>query len=96
MNTVTYNVDSNGSIVAHHEAEASPALKVGTEVTDGVMTGFITAVDEPALGPAFGPTKYTIDWYLDVGWQAAPSFTSEGQTADRFYLVNEDGTYNVD
>jgi len=91
MNTVTFNVDSNGSIVAHHEASVRAALQVGTKVVDddGVMTGFITAVDEPALGPEFGPTKYTIDWYLNPGFQYEPSYTTTGETADRFNVYHD-------
>tara|TARA_R100000951_G_C2536114_1_gene147877 strand:+ start:77 stop:358 length:282 start_codon:yes stop_codon:yes gene_type:complete len=90
MSTVTFNIGPNGSVVAHHEGESTnSALKVGTEVVDngGVMTGFITAVDNPALGPEFGPTKYTIDWYFSPGWQDGPSFTKSGETADRFNVV---------
>ena len=69
----------------------SNALKAGTKVKehDGVMTGFIKAIDEPALGPEFGPAKYTIDWYLDPGFQDKPSFTTEGETADRFVVSPE-------
>lgn len=66
-------------------------LKVGTKVEDheGVYAGFITAVDEPALGPEFGPTKYTVDWYLDSGFQDKPSFTTDEETADRFKVISE-------
>jgi len=66
------------------------ALKVGTEVESlcGVMSGFITAVDNPALGPEFGPTKYTIDWYIDPGFLFRdPDFTWSGVTADRFSVI---------
>jgi len=89
MSTVTFNIDSNGSVVAHHEGESDKALKVGTKVydNDGVMTGWITAVDNPALGPEFGPTKYTIDWYFSPGFQDGPSFTTSGETADRFIVA---------
>ncbi len=89
MSTVTFNIDPNGSIVAHHEGESDKALKVGTKVfdDDGVMTGFIVAVDNPALGPEFGPTKYSIDWYLVPGLQDGPSFKTSGETADRFSVA---------
>ena len=47
-----------------------PELTVGTKVVTThlfgeQLYGIITAVDEPTLGPEFGATKYTVDWYLD-------------------------------
>lgn len=67
-------------------------LKVGTKVVtdmDGMdCHGIITAIDEPALGPEFGPTRYTIDWYLDIGFDETPMFTNV-ETADRFDIAPE-------
>ena len=69
----------------------SNALKVGTKVEDheGVYGGVITAVWRLPLGREFGPTKYTIDWYLDPGFQDKPSFTTHEETADRFKVIPE-------
>ena len=65
-------------------------LKVGTEVVTDMegmdCHGIITAVDEPALGPEFGPTRYTVDWYLDFGFDDKPMFTNV-ETADQFDIV---------
>ena len=69
----------------------SAALKVGTEVVKDIggmdCYGVITAVDHPALGPEFGPTRYTVDWYY-TACDNEPMFTSQ-TTADRIEVVPE-------